>query len=1010
MPERPGPTVYSIAAHRGFADALVAGLVPRYEEPGLGLARLTLLLPSRRSQRVLTEAFTRLYGAQGRGGLLLPRMAVVGDLDLDETLGSLLDPLGAADIPPAVDPMRRWLMLADLLAEEMGRNAPEGAARLRMARQIGQTMDRLLVEEIAPNDLVGPLVLDLLGNLSTHWQRSLRTFIGVQDRWLAQLRQWGMVDAAQRRNLLFAHAVRCWRERPTDRPLVAAGVTSAAPALARMLRAVADLPQGAVILPDLDLALRPEVWDELGCAGCAPGEGEHVFARGDAVTHPQYHLKLLLNRMGVAREEVRQWHRRGVRAAPPERTQAISALFLPPVASRIWVDLPAGKRRLAGVRTMQTANPDAEAQAIAVLAREALEEPEKRVAIITPDRSLARRVVQHLRRWNITADDSAGQPLTHTAAGRLFLLLARVASDQAAPVPLLALLQHPLVGAGTDRRQWLAFTRELDLALRKPRPAPGLPPLRRIVEQLTRLEDHSAMLDWWGAVENRLNALFACACEEEAPLADQVDCLARIAEAFCGLDLWAREDGRALSTFVEALREHARAAGTRLAPRHLASALRDEMECIAVRPPYLGHTRVAIYGLIEARMTRADLVICGGLNEGTWASPAARDALLAPAVLRALGVPGVDHRIGLSAHDLAGALGAREVVLSRARRDASGPAIPSRFLLRVQALLGEQAEAHIDARTPLLGEAVDAPRASPKPYPRPAPRPTAQQRGVAIAVTALDRLRGDPYQFYAGAILGLRPLDRMDAEPSPAWQGELAHKILERWHAARKSDPAARLRPIASCVLEEMNAHPVMRGLWRPRLLAALDWVESSIAAEPQRTPIAVEQRGKMRHLDVQIHGRADRIDRMPDGTLAVVDYKTGRPPSRQMVAKGFALQLGLIGLIARSGGFDGVQGEPECFEYWSLARSEKSRTGFGFVDTPLKIGSRKTGLEPEQFLPLTEQYLADAITRWIKGDEPFTARLEPDYQGYNDYDQLMRLDEWQAIAEAPSAAGEAAA
>ncbi|MDE2619280.1 MAG: hypothetical protein KGL54_03860, partial [Sphingomonadales bacterium] len=84
MPERPpsatkGPQIYSIAAHRGFADALVAGLIPRYADGDLGLARLTLLLPSRRAVRTVTEAFIRLSGK----GLLLPRMAVVGDLDLD---------------------------------------------------------------------------------------------------------------------------------------------------------------------------------------------------------------------------------------------------------------------------------------------------------------------------------------------------------------------------------------------------------------------------------------------------------------------------------------------------------------------------------------------------------------------------------------------------------------------------------------------------------------------------------------------------------------------------------------------------------------------------------------------------------------------------------------------------------------------------------------------------------------------------------------------------------------
>src|SRR5690242_8157705 len=92
--ERRGPQVYSIAAHRGFADALVAGLAPRYCEPDIGLARLTLLLPSTRAVRTVSEAFIRMSGSDDLPGLLMPRMAVVGDLDIDETLGPLLDPLG----------------------------------------------------------------------------------------------------------------------------------------------------------------------------------------------------------------------------------------------------------------------------------------------------------------------------------------------------------------------------------------------------------------------------------------------------------------------------------------------------------------------------------------------------------------------------------------------------------------------------------------------------------------------------------------------------------------------------------------------------------------------------------------------------------------------------------------------------------------------------------------------------------------------------------------------------
>ena len=173
MAEARFPQVYSIAAHRGFADALVAGLGPRYGEADVGLARLTLLLPSQRAARTLTEAFVRLSGA----GLLLPRMVVVGDLDLDETLGPLLDPLGAgAEIPPAADPTRRWLRLAALLAVELGDRAPKGAALLRQAFDIGRTMDRLLVEGIEPADLTKTHVPGVVNELAKHWQDSIRTF------------------------------------------------------------------------------------------------------------------------------------------------------------------------------------------------------------------------------------------------------------------------------------------------------------------------------------------------------------------------------------------------------------------------------------------------------------------------------------------------------------------------------------------------------------------------------------------------------------------------------------------------------------------------------------------------------------------------------------------------------------------------------------------------------------------------------------------------------------------
>lgn len=974
------PNVYSIAAHRGFADALVAGLVPRYADEQLGLARLTLLLPSTRSARTMQEAFVRHYGAAGRAGLLLPRMVVVGDLDLDETLGPLIDSMGTGlDVPPAVDPVYRWLRLAELVRDARGDKAPKGSALLNLAFRTGQVMDRLLAEEIRPEALTEPEVLDLVPDMATHWVDSLKTFLAVQTGWLAELETRGQVDAATRRNLLFRQAAARLRANPPPGPIVAAGVTSAAPALAHLLRTIADLPNGAVVLPDLDLTLSDAVWDELGAAG-NPG-ADSPFGKDDAVTHPQYHLKVLLNRMSVARGEVRPWHRAGMTAAPPERSHAISSLFLPPLASRAWADLKPEKRSLAGVRLMESAHPEEEAQAIALLVRQALAEPEKRVAVVTPDRGLAGRVVQHLRRWNVAVDDSAGRPLAQTPAGRLLLLLAEVMAEQAAPVPLMALLGHPLVMREGDREGWLRSVRTMELKLRGPRPQAGL-------AALADKASDARVSDWWAGAAAILQPLLDS--DEELPLAQALDQLVRAGEALCGLGLWAEADGRALARFVETLRDNARLTGLVLARDDLPAALRDAMDREAVRPPYGGHPRVAIYGLLEARMTRADLVICGGLNEGTWPAAPAADPVLAPAILRVLGVPGADFRIGLAAHDLAGALGAPQVVLSRARREASGPAIASRFWLRVRALLGDDLyERHLEEDMIALARAIDTGSAVPW-HPRPSPKPAPdQRRGKELSVTTLDRLRSDPYQFYAQKVLRLKQLDLLDAQPTAAWQGTLAHAILEDWHKG-----AGSMEALADKHLAKMDAHPVMRALWRPRLLKALAWVQAEVEGAEGRQPIAWEKSGRLDYRGLVLTGKADRIDRLADGSLAIVDYKTGKPSSWKAVDAGYAMQLGTLGLLAAAGAFPEISGQPTVFEYWSFG-SNKTAGGFGYVETPLKVPGKKVGIEPDQFLPKAKAHLDDALDRWILGEEGFTARLNPDAVVYTEYDHLMRLEEW---------------
>lgn len=972
------PQVYTIPPHRAFADALAAGLIARYGRGDSGLAHGIVLLPNNRAVRAVTDAFVRRSG----GGLLLPRLVPVGDPELDDRIGGALEPLEGEMLPPAVEPVERLFLLARLVQQHLG--GVEAAEALRLAEDLARTLDQLLVEEVDPARL-RDFAADL-PDLSLHWQKSLDRLGVILDQWPRLLAERGRIDLADRRNRLLAAVARRWRDAPPQGFVAAAGVTSPAPAIARLLRVVARLHHGLVIFPGLDLDMAEDEWEALG-----PHEPDEAtgFRRRSIETHPQFHLKLLLDRIGIARAEVDRWRWGGGRDAPAARSRAISNTMKPAAFTDRWQALRPAGRRLTGVRALELADPAEEAQAIAVALREALEVPGRTAALVTPDRNLARRVSAHLRRWGVEADDSAGRPLSQLAPGTLLLALAAAAAEQFAPVPLLALLKHPLVMKGEGRLEWLEGARSLDLALRGPRLPAGLDAISEyLLDRSQRDRDRRERASaWWEAVAPRLRALERSFRADRADIGFLVGLLRETASQLTGDAVWAGPAGRAAAELLASTEPASAHGPERVSPASLPALLEQLLHGIAVRPPYGQHPRLFIWGLIEARLQSADLVVVGGLNEGVWPQLPTPDPWLAPRVRHELGLPGLERRIGLAAHDFAIALGGREVLVTRARRDSRAPAIASRFWLRLEAMTAGI------TRSPLRrgwARALDRPAAF-LPAGRPAPRPPASLRPRRIAVTDVDRLKADPFAFYARKMLGFVPLEAIDADPSAAWRGSAVHRALEAWMKEDDCEPS-RLRPRAEALLRDTSAHPLMRALWQPRLLEAIDWIASEMERNlaAGRRPAAAEAKGDCEVDGVKLYGEADRIDRLADGSLAIVDYKTGKPPSAKAVAEGYSMQLGLLGLIAAKGGFDGIEGLPACFEYWSLARDRSGR--LGYVASP--VGGR-SGIDPAEFTTMATRNFLGAAARWLTGDEPFTAKLHPEHAPYGDYDQLMRLDEW---------------
>ncbi|RYD39917.1 MAG: double-strand break repair protein AddB, partial [Sphingomonadales bacterium] len=415
------PTVFSIPVQRAFADALAAGLIARYADGALGLAQGLIILPSNRARSAVQAAFVRAGGT----GLLMPRLAVIGDADLDESVALALDPIDESDaIPPAIDALKRRLMLAGLIEKHVpaGEDPITGAAAFQLAEGLGRVIDQLYYEEIAPARLAD--IESALGDLAGHWQASWRRLSLLVDQWPKLLAATGHIDRADRRNRLLARVTKGWRVAPPARFVVAAGVTTAAPAIARLLRTVADLTDGMVVLPGLDLGMAGEEWEALGPVQADPEKpGERPLE-----THPQYHLKLLLGRMGVSRGEVQPWDATSEFDGPDARAPFTSLLFAPAAYTARWQqagDLGPG---ITGVTAAVFADDGQEAQGIALMMRHALEKPARTAALVTPDRALATRVAAALARWDISVDDSAGQPLGQTPPGALLLALAEFAA------------------------------------------------------------------------------------------------------------------------------------------------------------------------------------------------------------------------------------------------------------------------------------------------------------------------------------------------------------------------------------------------------------------------------------------------------------------------------------------------------------------------------------------------------------------------------------------------------
>ncbi|MEM9318222.1 MAG: double-strand break repair protein AddB [Pseudomonadota bacterium] len=954
-----------------FSAELIAGLDAKLANaPPHALAQVEVFVASDRMRRRITALYSE------RQASFLPRLTPVG---------RIADRPELSDLPSALSPLGLRLTLVNLIGRLLD-SAPDLAARSALydlSDSLASLMAEMHEEGVTPADIAALKTDDM----SQHWDRSLK-FLQIVARYFED--GAGALPAEARQAMAVDRLIARWQRDPPKTPIIVAGSTGSRGATARLMAAVARLPTGLVVLPGLDTDMPKDVWQRLREERRSAGLGGE--------DHPQYRLGRFAEAMGIEPNNLARWT--DAKPHAPGRNAWMSLALRPAPVTDTWrretttlAKAAPPQTAFASVTLLEAPSPRAEATAIALRLREAAEAGQ-RATLVTPDRTLARAVTAALDRWGLMPDDSAGLPLEMTASGRLLALVADLMAGRGDAVELFAILKHPLTMCWPERDRHTRLVEALELKMRAEavlRPGP------KMVRDWAAEHHRDGAEDWaeW-VIDTAMGARAA-----EASMADHVAAHIARTEALAAGSLgtgsgalWEGETGLAALERVREVIAEAELGGAMSARdyRDLITAILADAE---LRNPVRPHAGVMIWGALEARVQGADLMILGGLNEGTWPAEDAADPWLNRALREAAGLRLPDRRTGLSAHDFQQAAAAREVWLTRALRDVETETVPSRWLNRLTNLLSGSGKASQKALRAMRARgAAYLVRAAALEIAQPvaregrhAPAPPTQARPLRLSVTEIEKLIRDPFAIYASKVLGLRPLQPLRPQPDARMRGTLIHAILHRFikkvPGTLPDDAAEELVRVAAEELDRADEWPVARALWLAKIRsAAPTFIDGEMQRRQVAKPWLFEVRGEavFESLGVTLHGRADRIDRLPDGRLAIYDYKSGSVPTTKQ-EKAFALQLRLEAAMAMRGAYtDGDPAHAAQVAYIAIDSDKKSWT------EPLSPSEIEA--DAERLMTLWAAYLDP-----FQGFIPSRAMQNVSYA--SDYAHLSRFGEW---------------
>lgn len=998
--------VYSIAPGANFLDELARALAVETDllDNPEALADALIYVPNRRSERALAFA---LHKAGNRQASLLPDIRALGDLETEDPPPSAETAL--ADLPPVIDPAKRIGGLTRLVMkyfETHGTGMP-AASCLSAARELARLLDQAALSGDVDWAQLKHLVPEV--QLASHWEQSLEFLAIITEQWPAQLEEATAMDPYARRYAAAVAMAKEWQARPPETPVIIAGSTGATPASRLLMKAAMQLPKGLVVLPGLDRELTPDALQRIS----------------EAPSHPQFTLSRTLRDLSLEPSDIHAWPSQDPSDQSEARRRLIHEALAPAQSTADWTvrltDMAEDGNAAAfvdaalqGLTVIEAKDDTDEALLAALMLRETLEHDGRTAALVTPDAGLARHVSAMLKRWQVDVSPSAGWPLTQTEAGSLALLVAEWLLDPSHPVSLMAVLNHPHCQFG--RSDVLALDRTV---LRGPRVWEDWDMLTEHAEQLSagdRGRHRIGSSDEFAqavSVLSGLSQILSTQAPSPLPMCSGEAWFEQVAtitsEVSTPPQPWSGEDGAALSRLLRHLTDLSVPLGDQ-DPQVWNELLKSEASMISVHTGET-HPRLAIWGPLEARLQTADEIILAGLNEGIWPAQPPAEAFLPRVFRRQIGLADPDERIGLSAHDFAQLASAPQVTLLSSQRRDDKPAVASRWLWRLKTLargaLGDAADAALAPTSDhdpqrWLHTLEKAPPADVAFTAEPRPMPPLSARPKKLSVTRIEQLVRDPYAIYCEYVLKLRRLDPLNLPPDVRIRGTAIHKALERFE---DGDSAMDSEGLLSLLEEELQrgGEPAadiiaLRDRRREVCDEFLEWREhqQALIEGTPYTETYGEITLKIKGETFKLTGTADRIEKRVGGGAAILDFKSGKPPSEKQVRAGLSPQMPLQGLIARDGGYE------------KLGKSDVSaltylRFGTAFEVREIGEANARAKIEAAPIADViaeTEAGLIRLLTAFASPDHPYLSAPRPERVSYeSDYSRLARRDEWTGLS-----------